>query len=66
MFSFSASILAFLTFIDDMPFNLKEEFEKEFACKFAETQISYKRRNDTTVTLNVYNVLIVFAKKNAP
>ncbi|KAL0134151.1 hypothetical protein PUN28_001178 [Cardiocondyla obscurior] len=61
---FLSSILAFLEFIDNIPHDQKEIFKKEIARKFTETQISFKRSSDNkTVILNVYNLLIAFAKK---
>ncbi|XP_011878406.1 PREDICTED: NADH dehydrogenase [ubiquinone] 1 alpha subcomplex assembly factor 5-like [Vollenhovia emeryi] len=64
---FLSSILAFLDFIDDMPCNLQEEFKNEFERIHTETQINYKRKKDNkTVTLIMYKVLISFAKKYVP
>ncbi|KYQ53175.1 Putative methyltransferase 235L [Trachymyrmex zeteki] len=61
---FFSSIIAFLDFIDHMPCDRKEEFKKEFADKFAESQIIYKQKNNQKMALDVYRVLIAFAKKH--
>lgn len=49
-----------------MPFDKKEEFKKEFARKYTETQIIYKQKNDQNTVIDVYRVLQVFAQKRMP
>jgi len=59
--------LAFLDFIDNMPYDRREEFKTTFKRKFAEAQITCERKDQKKiVTLDVYNVLIVFAQKHIP
>ncbi|KYN28213.1 PREDICTED: juvenile hormone acid O-methyltransferase-like [Trachymyrmex cornetzi] len=61
---FFSSIIAFLDFIDYMPRDRKKEFKKEFASKFAETQIIYKQKNNQKIALDAYRILIAFAQKH--
>ncbi|KYN28219.1 PREDICTED: juvenile hormone acid O-methyltransferase-like [Trachymyrmex cornetzi] len=62
---FFSSIASFLDFIEDMPYDKKEEFKKEFVDKYAKTQIICKQ-NDQNTVLEVYRVLMVFAQKRMP
>ncbi|KAL6262963.1 hypothetical protein P5V15_005751 [Pogonomyrmex californicus] len=62
---FSSSIISFLEFIDKMPCDRKEKFNKDFKQKYLEIK-SCKQNNNTTIILDLYNVLIAFAQKRMP
>jgi len=50
-----------------MPYDRKEEFKTTFEHKFAEAQITFEQKDQKKiVTLDMYNVLIVFAQKHMP
>jgi len=61
----TASILAILDFIDKMPCDQREEFKTTFKRKFAEGLITCEK-DQKKMTLDMYNVLIVFAQKHVP
>jgi len=50
-----------------MPYDKKKQFKTTFERKFAKTLITFEHKHQKKiVTLDMYNVLIVFAQKHMP
>ncbi|XP_018377663.1 PREDICTED: juvenile hormone acid O-methyltransferase-like [Trachymyrmex cornetzi] len=61
---FANSILSFLTFLDDMPNDLMNDFKNVFRHEYMRRTINYKSiHNDEEHTLDLHKQLIVYAQK---
>ncbi|XP_077277072.1 juvenile hormone acid O-methyltransferase-like [Temnothorax americanus] len=61
---FLNSIISLLTFLEDMPKDLMEEFKNTLTCEFLKRKINYKSiYNNQELTLDLYEVLVVYAQK---
>ncbi|XP_071639421.1 juvenile hormone acid O-methyltransferase-like [Temnothorax longispinosus] len=58
------SLISILTFLEDMPQDLMEEFKNTLTCEFLKRKINYKSiYNNQKLTLDLYKVLVVYAQK---
>ncbi|XP_071568865.1 juvenile hormone acid O-methyltransferase-like [Temnothorax nylanderi] len=58
------SLISILTFLEDMPQDLMEEFKNTLTCEFLRRKINYKSiYNNQELTLDLYEVLVVYAQK---
>lgn len=58
--------MSFTSFLDNMPQNLKTDFNEEFKNEYMQKKVIFKRRQNNeeqTVILDMYRVLIVYARK---
>lgn len=63
---FTAAIMSFTSFLDQMPQKLKTEFNEEFKNEYMRRKVIFKRRQNNeeqTVILDMYRVLIIYAQK---
>ncbi|XP_032684967.1 juvenile hormone acid O-methyltransferase-like [Odontomachus brunneus] len=64
--TFLPAIMSFISFLDNMPKNLKTDFYEEFKSEYMQRKVIFKRRQNNeeqTVILDMYRVLVLYAKK---
>ncbi|XP_036144541.1 juvenile hormone acid O-methyltransferase-like [Monomorium pharaonis] len=57
------TILSILPFLEDMPYDLKEEYKNMFIDEYMRRKIHYKSIHNEELILNLYKGLIVYAQK---
>ncbi|XP_012530795.2 juvenile hormone acid O-methyltransferase [Monomorium pharaonis] len=57
------AVLSVLTFLDNMPYDLKEEYKNMFVDEYMKRKIHYKSIHNEELILDLYKGLVVYAQK---